>query len=208
MVLHESEKVGPMSDNANAEIVTKIIRHRRTIKPKLFSDDSIDTSVIEEILENANWAPTHGMTQPWWFTLFTGRARESLAEFLAETYKAITTPETFKPNKYEGMRVNPTLAPVVIAIGMRRQQAEKISELDEQLAVACAVQNMHLTAAAHGLGGFWSTNDAAISDQMRQFLKLETKDRAMGLFYLGYPAGGWPTGTRTPIAEQVTWRKD
>ena len=43
---------------------------------------------------------------------------------------------------------------LVIVIGMKRQPSGKISELDEIQAVACAVQNMHLTATAHGLGGY------------------------------------------------------
>ncbi len=196
-----------MSDHSSVETITRIIRRRRTIKPKCFSQAPIDRSIIEQIVENANWAPTHGMTQPWRLTIFTGTAREKLADFLAQTYKAVTTPETFKQNKYDGMRINPTLAPVVIAIGMKRQSVEKVTELDELLAVACAVQNMHLTATAHGLGGFWSTNDAAVSDQMRQYLNLDPQDRAMGLFYLGSPIGTWPSGNRTPMDAKVTWRE-
>ena len=187
------------------EEISRIIRHRRTIKPKQMVDREIDGDVIREILENATWAPTHGMTEPWRFTVFSGASRAELAEFLAETYKQISTPETFKPNKYDGMRENALLAPVVIAIGMKRQSIEKITELDELQAVACAVQNMHLTAAAHGLGGFWSTNVAAVSDRMRDFLGLGGKDRALGLFYLGYPACDWPAGRRKPVDEVVRW---
>ncbi len=189
----------------NAEQITNIIRRRRTIKPKQFSDRPVDPSIIREMLENANWAPTHGMTEPWRFSIFTGDARCRLAEFLAATYKAITPPEDFKPNKYEGMSINAMLAPVVIAIGMKRQEIEKIPELDELQAVACAVQNMHLTAAAHGLGAFWSTNVAAISDQMRVFTGLGEKDRALGLFYVGYPDGQWPSSQRQPIDDKVRW---
>ncbi len=123
---------------------------------------------------------------------------------MAETYKVVTSPDEYRQSKYDGIRVNPTLAPVVIAIGLKRQKSEKISELDEIQAVACAVQNMHLTAAAHGLGGFWSTNPAAISDRMRQFLDLAARDRSLGLFYLGYPAGDWPNSVRRPVDEKVT----
>ncbi len=190
------------------QLVSQAIRRRRTVKPKHFSDRPIEESIVDELLENANWAPTHGMTQPWRFTVFTGRARKHLAEFLAATYREITPPDDFKPSKYEGMSKNATLAPVVIAIAMKRQESEKISELDELLAVACAVQNMHLTAAAYGLGGFWSTNVAAVADKMRDYLGLGERDRAMGLFYLGYPACPWPTSTRSPVAEKVTWRGD
>ncbi len=189
----------------NAEQISHIIRHRRTIKPKQFSDRPVEKAIVDEMLENANWAPTHGMTQPWRFTVYTGDARQRLAELLAETYKQITTPEEFKPNKYEGMSRNAMLAPVVIAIGMKRQQIEKIPELDELQAVACAVQNMHLTAAAHGLGAFWSTNVAAVSDQMREFIGLEPRDRALGLFYIGYPKCDWPESTRQSIDDKVRW---
>ena len=184
---------------------TSLIRRRRTIKPKEFSDRQVDSSIIDEMLENANWAPTHGMTQPWRFRIYCGEARQELAAFLASTYKAITSPEEFKPNKYEGMSKNAMLAPVVIAVGMKRQEIEKITELDELLAVGCAMQNIHLTAAAHGLGGFWSTNVAATSDAMRDYIGLGPKDRALGLFYVGYPKGDWPESGREPIAERVSW---
>lgn len=193
---------------SNMKAITEVIRTRRTCKPKLLSNRPIERSLIDEILENANWAPTHGMTEPWRFTVFTGDACQRLADFLADTYKTVTSPEAFKQNKYESLRINPTLAPVVIAIGMSRQASGKISELDELQAVACAVQNMHLTATAHGLGGFWSTNPVTTSNEMRDYLGMESKDRALGLFYLGYPAGDWPSGTRTPIEDKVTWRTD
>lgn len=187
------------------EFANQLIRTRRTIKPKAFSNRSIDQSILHQILENANWAPTHGMTLPWRFSVFTGSARQRLADFLATTYQEVTSPETFKPNKYEGMKQNAMLAPAVIAIGMKRQHSQKISELDEIMAVACAVQNLHLSATAYGLGGFWSTNVAATSDAMATFLGLTQTDRALGLFYLGYPSTDWPSCDRDPIGEKVQW---
>ena len=182
-----------------------LIRHRRTIKPKMMSDEPVDDAIIHEMLENANWAPTHGMTEPWRFQVFTGDARGRLAKFLASTYEQLVPPESFKQKKYDSLLANPLRAAVVIAIGMKRQEIEKISALDEIQAVACAVQNMHLTAAAHGLGAFWSTNVAAVSNQLRDLIGLGPKDRAIGLFYVGHPAAGWPESTRQSIDEKVQW---
>ncbi|MDA8744606.1 nitroreductase [Rubripirellula amarantea] len=189
----------------NADPITAVIRCRRTVKPAMFSDQAVDDAILREMLENANWAPTHGMTEPWRFFVFTGPARLRLADFLASTYKELTTPDNFKQSKYEGIRQSATLAPVVIAVGMKRQEIEKISELDEIMAVACAVQNLHLTAAAHGLGGFWSTNIAATSEAMRNFVGLGPKDQALGLFYVGHPQSDWPTSKRGSIDEKVQW---
>ena len=160
------------------------------------------------MLENANWAPTHGMTEPWRFHVFVGDARKRLADFLAATYKEVTNENEFKPNKYESMGRNPMLAQAVIVVGMKRQVAGKITELDEIMAVACAVENMHITAAANGLGAFWSTNVAAVSDQMRDFIGLTGEDRALGLFYLGYPEGDWPSGQRESISEKIAWVRE
>ena len=189
----------------SSETINHIITTRRTIKPKMMANRDIPLDILQQMLENANWAPTHGMTEPWRFSIFMGAAREKLATFLAETYKAITPVEIFKPNKYEGMRENAMLAPAVIAIGMKRQPSKKISELDEIQAVACAVQNMHLTATAHGLGGFWSTNIAAVSSEMAAYIGLDKQDRALGLFYVGYPKVDWPTGSRQPMEDKVRW---
>lgn len=192
-----------MSKLLNPEAITALIRHRRSMKPKCFSNLPVAPSVLNQILSNACWAPSHGMTQPWRFTVFTGRARERLADFLAGTYQDLVPKESFRSKKYESLLRNPTLAPVVIAVGMKRQPSEKISELDETMAVACAVQNLHLTATAFGLGGFWSTNVAATSDAMAEMTGLSPPDRALGLFYLGYPAGRWPESKRDPLDSKV-----
>ena len=194
--------------SSRSKTITEVIRSRRTVKPKAMSDRPVHDSIIDEMLENANWAPTHGMTEPWRFKVFTGDSRAELASFLAETYKAITPAEAFKPNKYEGMSKNAMLAQAVIAIGMKRQESGKITEMDEMLAVACAVQNMHLTAAAYDLGGFWSTNVAAVSDQMRDYIGLGEGDRALGLFYVGYPdSSDWPKSFRGPVELKVQWTR-
>ena len=43
-----------------------LIRQRRSIFPKDFSaEHRLPLNVIEEMLEAANWAPTHGKTEPW-----------------------------------------------------------------------------------------------------------------------------------------------
>jgi nitroreductase len=192
----------------NLASITRHIRDRRTIKPANMRPDPIPREHLDAILENANWAPTHGMTEPWRFTVFEGEARRELAEFFANLYKEITPPDAFRPDKFEKFSVNPTRAGAVIAIGMKRQEIEKIAELEEIEAVACAVQNMHLTASALGLAAFWSSPPVIYSDEMKTFLNLDKRDTSLGLFYIGYPAEGldWPAGTRRPVSEKVSWR--
>jgi nitroreductase len=113
--------------------------------------------------------------------------------------------EEQKEGKAEKMKEMPRLAPVVILVWMERQKVEKIRELEEIEAVACAVQNMHLSATARGLGAFWSTPPFLYKAEMNAYLGIGEKDRCLGIFYLGHPAqpDRWPKGRRQPIEDRI-----
>jgi len=183
-----------------------LIRRRRTIKPRDMSEKPVEPKTLAAILENGNWAPTHGMTEPWRFFVFSGEGRQRLADFCASLYEKTTPEDQVRPDKLEKLKTQPLAAPVVIAIGMKRQEIEKIPEVEEIEAVACAVQNMHLTASALGMAAFWSTPPITYTDEMREWLGLEDeRDRCLGFFYLGWPASEeWPESKRGPITDKVT----
>ncbi|MCF6311462.1 MAG: nitroreductase [Verrucomicrobiales bacterium] len=197
-----------------------LIRRRRTIKPDQMNNVAVDKRFVAAILENANWAPSHGLTEPWRFTVFTGEAREDLAAYLRRLYVLKTSEEDFREDKLEKLGRNPLQADVAIVIGMKRQDSEKIPEVEEIEAVACAVQNMHLTASAIGLGGFWSTPPIVYTAEMTKFIELEPeRDQCLGIFYLGWPEGSdseakpatpeedtWPKGKRGPVVEKINWK--
>lgn len=182
-----------------------LIRRRRSIKPEAMSDEPVETWVLGNILENANWAPTHGLTEPWRFKVYEGAAREKLAALLQQVYRETTPANQFRQDKCDGLREKVLLAPVVLVICMKRH--ERIPEIEEIAAVACAVQNIHLTAAAAGMAGYWSTPAFVYTEPMREALGLGEKDRCLGLFYLGWPkdATHWPEGRRQPIQEKLEW---
>jgi len=171
----------------------------------MMSPEPVREDDLRAVLENANWAPSHGLTQPWRFKVYRGDARAKLADALGNLYETALAPEDQKEGKADKMREMPRLAPVVILVCMERQKIEKIRELEEIEAVACAVQNMHLTAASRGLGAFWSTPPFLYKPEMNQWLGLAEKDRCLGIFYLGYPAesGKWPKGRRGSIDDKI-----
>jgi len=184
-----------------------LIRRRRSIKPDQMSDEPVETWILGNILENANWAPTHGLTEPWRFKIYEREARESLADLLQDVYRKTTPGDQFRPEKCDGFRTKALQAPVVIVICMKRQESQKIPEIEEVEAVACAVHNMHLTASAAGLAGYWSSPPMVYSDAMREALGLGENDRCLGLFYLGWPKdpANWPVGNRQPIQDKLEW---
>ncbi len=184
-----------------------LIRRRRTIKPQDMSDKPVETRLLASILENANWAPTHGMTEPWRFFVFSGEGRKRLADFCQTLYQKVTPENEFRADKFEKLGTLPQKAPIVIAIGMKRQEIEKIPEIEEVEAVACAVHNMHLTASAIGLAAYWSTPPLVYTDEMRQWLGLgDQRDKCLGLFFLGWPESEtWPEGKRGDSLEKIVY---
>ena len=189
----------------NLSEITEVIRERRTIYPEQYSERKVHKEQIDLILNNALWAPTHGNTQPWRFKVFMEEGREKLSSFLAETYLKLTPEEDQNDQKLAKLLTRPKMASAVIAVCMERQPEEKIAEIEEIEAVACAVQNMHLTCTAYGLGGFWASPKLIYTPEMNEFLGLGEKDKCLGLFYIGYPSIDWPKAHRKPLEYVTEW---
>jgi nitroreductase len=191
----------------NISEVNRLIQNRRSIYPKQFDPASkVDDSIIKQMLENANWAPTHGMTEPWRFKVFTGAGLVKLGDFFQQIYKDTTPAENFDQGKYDKQALSIKQSSHVIAIIMKRQETGRIPEIEEIASVAAAVQNMYLTATAYdGVGGYWSTGGPTFKPQAKEFFGLGEQDRLMGFFYVGAFSGDWPKGNRKPIEEKVDW---
>lgn len=189
----------------NLSEINELMKERRTIFPEQYTDRKVHKEQIEVILNNAQWAPTHGNTQPWRFKVFMDDGRQKLADFLSSTYLKLTPPEKQDDAKLSKLLTRPILASVVIAVVMERDPNEKIKELEEIEAVACAIQNMHLTCTAYGLGGFWATPQMIYSEHMNEFLGIGPKDKCIGLFYIGYPSIEWPKAHRKPLEYNTEW---
>jgi nitroreductase len=195
-----------MSD-ALAEI-TALIRARRSTKPAaLDSSREIPRRLLDQILDNACWAPTHGMTEPWRFLVLTGAARDRLCAELPQVYDAVTPPNEVRPEKREKLTFIFRMAPVVIALVMARDPRNRIPEIEEIMAVACAMQNLHLSATAAGLAGMLSTPPLVYTDAVKPVLGLAESERCLGFFFLGWPAPDQkpPEGRRSPVETKVRW---
>jgi nitroreductase len=189
----------------NLSEINELIRERRTIYPEQFSERKVHKEQIEVILNNAQWAPTHGNTQPWRFKVFSEYGRQKLSDHLGNSYLELVPEEDQVDLKLAKLITRPLKSSVVIAVCMERQPEETILEMEEIEAVACAIQNMHLTCTAYGLGGFWSTPKIIYTSQMNQFLEIGEKDKCLGLFYIGYPSIEWPKAHRKPLEYTTKW---
>ena len=96
--------------------ITDIIKDRRTIYPEFFSERKVHKEMVEKLLNNAIWAPTHGMTQPWRFTVFMNEGLHQLSDTLSSIYQAKHTGDAFNEMKYNKLKQRPLKASAVIAL--------------------------------------------------------------------------------------------
>lgn len=192
--------------NYNPEVINELIRNRRSVFPKQFAEgERADDKIIEEILENAIHAPSHGNLQPWKFVVFTGEGLKELAEFQSELYKE-SSGDNFKEATYQTLQTNPLKASHIIALCLKRDPAKKFPEIEEVAAVACAVQNIYLSVTAYGLGGYWTTGGVTYNPKAKAFFGLEEDDKLMGFFYIAKIAVPSPAKKREREGK-VEWRK-
>lgn len=185
------------------------IARRRSLGLARLREEAIAPEILEAMLESANWAPSNGDTEPWRFTVFTGEGRKALGDAFAEAYR-VEAGDSFKEESFQAMRERGTDAPVWISIGMTPgylpDGRRAMSDDEEIMAVACAVQNLHLVATAYGMVGMWHSKGASVSPHVASWLGLEAPSRLLGFFWCGYPKVEWPEGERGPWQEKVTWR--
>lgn len=188
--------------------INEVIRNRRSIYPKQFSDRKVHKEQIQVMIENARWAPSHKLTEPWRFVVFMEEGKDKFGQFHAELYKK-EIGDDFSQLKFDKIKNNADRSSAVIAIVMKRDEKKSVPEQEELAAVACAVQNMHLTATAFGLAAYWGSGGMTYNPKMREYLGFGDEDKVLGFFYVGYPEIEWP---RKPVRKQVReitdWRED
>ncbi len=191
----------------NIEEINHLIRNRRSVFPKQFvAGKKIPDEIIEQVLINATYAPNHKQTEPWLFKIFTGDGLQTFANFQSELYKK-ESGEKFKEDKYLKLKTTPLLASHIISIGMKRNAGKGLPEVEEIVAVACAIQNIYLSVTAYGLGGYLTTGGITYYENAKPFFHLGKEDKLLGFFYIGYVAVPSPDAKRQPLNEKAAWEK-
>ena len=185
--------------------IDNIIRLRRAVYPKSYSDGKINKQTILEILENANMAPTHKLTQPWVFKIFSNNKKMDLGKELVSKFRgSIMDVEKISDKKEKRILDKCRNSQFIIAICMRRDKNETIPEWEEIAATAMAVQNMWLSCTARNIGCYWSTPKFA--NKLHKFLGLNRNEKCLGFFYLGmFKHKNLDKTKRENITEKIRW---
>jgi len=188
-------------------VVKSIIESRRTVKPPMMNGRQIPEAQVWELVSLANWAPTHGLTEPWRFKIYAGGQVQIFCREHANLYQNNTPPEKFKQDKFDKLvHMGDQASHIVIAI-MHRGNLPAIPQLEEIAAASCAVQNILLGATAMGIASYWGSGGMAYHPVMQQYLSLAPEDLVLGILYLGYSDSQLPGRRQTSIETKVDYIK-
>ncbi|WP_281888269.1 nitroreductase [Paenibacillus sp. YYML68] len=199
--------------------VFQAIRERRSIgrvKP-----DPISRERIEQLLEAANWAPSHHATEPWRFYVMTGAGRQRLGEAYADiamqsvgggagaaVVSGAAEPTEAKQAERAKHIAKAYRAPVVIAVSVSPSAKPGVNRIEEFAAAHCAVHNMLLAAHALGLGAIWRSGEPMYHPRMKEAFGLADTEELVALVYVGEPAVPQPECTRRPVQQKTVWLEE
>lgn len=188
------------------DFINELIKKRRSIYPKDYTGEAVSEHIINQMLENATWAPTHKRTEPWYFIIYSGEGRKKLAALQAELYKRVTVAKgTFEEDRYQGLLSKPLESSHIIVVCMKRDEKKSVPEIEEIGAVYCAVQNMYLTATAYEVGCYLSTGGITFYEEAKEAFGLNPEDRILGFLQVGMPKHREQKSARKPIEEKVKY---
>lgn len=192
-----------------ADAANSLIRTRRSVFPEFYNGEKVDDAVINQMLINATWAPTHKLTQPWRFIVFTGDGIKQFAQSQADVFKEVTLNDgSFKEEKYQKLLKKPLLSSHIIVVCMIRDPKKSVPEVEEIGAVFCAVENMYLTAHAYNVGCYLSTGGITYFPEAKKLFGLEAEDRVIGFMHVGMPKEQPRGAKRISVEEVAQWVRE
>ena len=188
-----------------SEKLSSIIQRRRSIFPPSYTGEEIPDDLIHQVLESANYAPTHKLTQPWRFIVLRKEGKHKFGLELARLYKEHTPEPSFLQKKYDALVEKADQSSCIIVLNAQLHP-DLIPEWEEIAAFACAVQNMALTAESLKIGAYWSSPGTIA--QLPAYFDMEENEKCFGLFFMGFHNEEPRVARRTPIADKVRWIED
>lgn len=193
---------------AVTEALASVVAGRRDIRR--YRPDAVPEELITAVLEAGHRAPSVGHSQPWRFIVVTDPATRDRAAAMADrarvdqaAHLASERAARMLDLKLEGLREAPV--GVVVACDRRTPATGVLGRAtfpDADLwSCATAIENMWLTARAHGLGMGWVT--LFDPDELADLLGLPE-----GVVTLGWLCLGWPDERPpSPGLERAAWSK-
>ncbi len=101
---------------------------------------------IHQLLELADWAPTHARTEPWRFVVYTETGLQKFVRSMQTSTKHIQIPKNSPQQNTKSIIQNGEKVSHLILVYMKRQPTKKIPLVEEIAATAAAMEHILLGA--------------------------------------------------------------
>jgi len=187
----------------------RFITDRRSVRA--FSQKAVPETLLDTCVSAACLAPAPHHSRPWRWVTLGKKGRSDLAQGMAASWRQDLTADAVEAKEIDRLchasisRITAAPAAVLgclVREGLdtypdnRRQQAEWNMAL---LSLGAGVENLLLTATAHGLSGCWIAAPVFCPDAARQALHLDAALTPQALILLGYPHHAYTLPERPPI---------
>jgi coenzyme F420-0:L-glutamate ligase / coenzyme F420-1:gamma-L-glutamate ligase len=189
------ESIGP---TASSVVLERVLRGRRSARQYLA--DPVPARLVDTVLAAATWAPSPHHSAPWRFAVLTRPAvRIKLAKAMGDAWRADLAGDGVPPERIAALlrrsRARLEGAPVIIVLCITEQRFDRYPDARRQAAeqamaaqsLGAALQNVMLTAHAHGLATCWMCAPLFCPEVVVASLGLDPALRPQALITLGYP---------------------
>lgn len=168
----------------------------------------IPNEQINALLDLADWAPTHGRTEPWRFFIYTSDALKNFGQLHGDLYWQHTPEDKRSPDGKTKLAQAVEKASHLLIAAVKTGTNPKIPILEEIAAASAAIQNLLLGASALGIAAIWNSGGMTFHPALKQELGLAEQDLVLGLIYLGYTDELPREGKRNlSLEHKVKWMK-
>ncbi len=182
--------------------LSEIIRERRSIRR--YQDKDIPREVLNELLEDALWAPSGTNRQNWHIYVVKGEKKEKLYNSMAQAGRILKPKlDGLLPEKVVESTMNffKSLggAPVLLMIYMPKHTYDLTKEMSlserykmeydryvNSLSAAALIQNILLLAKEKGLGACWLTGPKYSEETINEVMGI-TDQELVSVVTIGYP---------------------
>ncbi|WP_374019467.1 nitroreductase [Paenibacillus thiaminolyticus] len=180
--------------------IANTIRERRSIHR--FSDRPVDKELVLSLLNDAVWAPNHGLREPWRFIYAAGGAKDRLVRCVIELVEGTKMRGWDEEQKTKFIQTN-LAVPAYLIVVMPEDPRPHIWE-EDLAAVSALIQNFQLLAWEQGLGMLWHTGDYIYNRKFREISGVQPGEKIVGVLRMGHFDEIPPARPRTNASERFT----
>ncbi|GAA4830571.1 nitroreductase [Paenibacillus vulneris] len=182
--------------------IAKTIRERRSIRT--FNRNPVPRELVIQLLNDAVWAPNHGLREPWRFIYVDSDGGKTRLVDLITSASGNLKRYRLLPSKLKEFMRNKILEIPAHLIVVMKEEKNEHKRNEDFAAVCCFMQNFQLLGWENNLGMIWSTIEFIFDPGFQDGLGVRKDERIVGILHMGFFDKAPRPKPRTPAEKKLT----